>query len=440
MVHRTSKTFFLFCLFCFIFVLFFIYYSKSTTNSSLCYQSVKPLTNIWYRVPAKEDRNDNWTILVHSAFYDHRIDKVVIFIASDAANLMKEGQSKPPYTFICQMFYKNNPFTFEIVANFYTSYMLYCPLPNGIEEIPISVSVHRNDLHSNWIISVTNLRERQSNTVQAKKLAVCVGILFSYQSWIMILQFIEFHRIQGVERFYFFYSDLHWSTQEIFSYYQKFYPDLIQTLEWNPDHYTCSEDVYSCQTLRDNYCTYSTMYKFKYVAHCDIDELFTPANGTLVDLLERLDHPKRGSFIFRAKYQMLLSHDVTEWDEIGTENVSNIISNHLPLIQYNNMSTFAPIVYSPKAIAKPEMVLKRWAHYVRAHINGASPYMVKVKTEGHMRHFKVQEWWGIFARKAEEKEGIKFRVQNIWDDLNVHLLRYLVNEISKRVMEIKKIK
>jgi len=143
---------------------------------------------------------------------------------------------------------------------------------NGSLPIPNSVTVIRNDttfpLIKDWSVPIVNLEQRLKDRYingyllvsleilfehsyyfllfsqdNAKKLAMCVGILFKFQPWLTILQLIEFHRWQGAEKFYFFYRKVDSSIYDLFEYYDKHFPGLVQHNKWLPTHYACLNDV-----------------------------------------------------------------------------------------------------------------------------------------------------------------------------------------------------
>lgn len=76
----------------------------------------------------------------------------------------------------------------------------------------------------------------------ARNLALCVGIMYGFQPWLTVLQYVEFHRWQGMQKFFFFYSNMHQSIREIFDFYEKLFPGLIVPIYWMPSHYTCGPD------------------------------------------------------------------------------------------------------------------------------------------------------------------------------------------------------
>uniref|UniRef100_A0A915KJ47 Glycosyltransferase family 92 protein n=1 Tax=Romanomermis culicivorax TaxID=13658 RepID=A0A915KJ47_ROMCU len=302
---------------------------KDSENDACLGENDMPDVIQWYTVPEQYDKDDKWYLSVMSAFYDYRIGKQQQENRSLAAyQIEKNPESQPKFT--CVYFYDNLTYTATVEGYFYTSYIFYCPMFKlkrfkhakriSRDQIPEAVSLIRNDTFNeeviNWTIPVVNLYRRKIDRFSmisdqngslsipvdnARKLAICVGIMFGYQPWLTVLQFIEFHRMQGVEKFLFFYSSMHESIKEIFEWYKVNVPGLIETIYWLPPHFTCDHE-YRCQLLRDNYCSYTLMHKYKYVANSDYDELFYPAdieNKTLLDLLDEIDDETRGSFTFR---------------------------------------------------------------------------------------------------------------------------------------------
>lgn len=374
----------------------------------------------WYPVPWDATKQDKWRVEVLAAYYDYRLAKVLVLLASDAAALLEGQPTGAPFEFSCLFFYAGSPVVSETAAHFHTSYMLYCPLPNNRRYsaapagllVPSALTVLRNDsrdaIHL-WRVPVVDLQRRRTDRYSngsdsARTLALCVGIMYGFQPWLTVLQYIEFHRWQGVQKFYFFYSDIHQSMKEIFAFYEKTFPGLIVPVYWMPSHYTCDPN-YRCQILRDNFCSYSLMHKYRFVGGSDYDELFFPANAdqeSLAALLQRLDRPERGSFTFRAKYHQRLRNDTPPWENLRAGNYEQIVAHFLPLAHFSNVSSPAGHFYSPKSITKPETVVKRWIHFVHTHIRGTAIYHPE-EAEASLRHFKVRSWWGDWAAQADQE-------------------------------------
>jgi len=94
--------------------------------------------------------------------------------------------------------------------------------------------------------------------------------------------------------------------------------------------------------MRDNYCMYSLMHKYKYVSYSDFDELFFPSQietENLTSLLDRMDRPERGSFTFRPKYHTVPQNDTPHWEELNGTNFEAIVRRFIPMYYHKNIST-----------------------------------------------------------------------------------------------------
>lgn len=419
-----------------------------------------PRNLTWFMTPPNASKTDWWSVEVLAAFYDYRINKVVLFIASDAGSLLAD--KKPAlYDFWCIFLYQGSDIVSQTKATFYTSYMIYCPMPDNVHRrkqhkssdsvlIPNEVTLLRNDSmdleNLPWKIPVISLKARLANRYSnsgepkdnAKTLAVCVGIMYRFQPWLTVLEFIEYHRWQGVEKFYFFYSSIHNSTRELFDWYEQFQPGVMELFYWNPSHYTCWDD-YKCQLLRNNFCSYSLMHKYKFVGILDYDELFSPAKidqENLTSLLyRRLDNKTTGSVTFRCKYHQLLHNDTPDWENLRMDSIGNVVQEFLPLYHHVNVSTLCSRGFSPKTIIKPETVLKMWVHYVQIHTDGTDVHVPDEK-EAFLRHFKIRDWWGGWAPVGDQE--VTYQIKDPFvevGNLTLHTLNSRISDIVRRCKE-----
>jgi len=77
-----------------------------TINKNETLISDFPANLQWFMVPDRAPKTDLWTIEVLAAFYDYRIEKIVVLVASNMAELLrKHNHSK--YEFWCWSFYKS---------------------------------------------------------------------------------------------------------------------------------------------------------------------------------------------------------------------------------------------------------------------------------------------------------------------------------------------
>jgi len=58
----------------------------------------------WFMVPDRASETDLWTMEVLAAFYDYRIEKIVVLVASNMAELLRKNNHSK-YEFWCWSFY-----------------------------------------------------------------------------------------------------------------------------------------------------------------------------------------------------------------------------------------------------------------------------------------------------------------------------------------------
>ena len=120
---------------------------------------------------------------------------------------------------------------------------------------------------------------------------VCLGPLFDYKDEHAFIEFIEMHRILGVEKFASYNQSIRASMLPVLHLYSHL--NLIDLLPW-----TLPIDVakihYHAQVMMMNDCLYRYMFKSKYVAFVDTDEMIIPREDyTWTELVTRLEKDRR---------------------------------------------------------------------------------------------------------------------------------------------------
>ena len=130
-----------------------------------------------------------------------------------------------------------------------------------------------------------------SNFAMGTNFTVCLGPLFDYQDENALIEFIEMHRILGVEKFAIYNQSIRVNMLPVLQLYSHL--KLIDLLPW-----TLPIDVakihYHAQVMMMNDCLYRYMFKSKYVAFIDTDEMIIPREDyTWTELVTRLERDQR---------------------------------------------------------------------------------------------------------------------------------------------------
>lgn len=401
-----------FCILCFILHTFPLYplnfnlskdYSSPTVDlyQLQLFNEVLPPLNLKI-VPGVDNytnvinKSDESALNIISAFFDPRLSKIIVIYHPYYKNKISIYNTLNNFSF--RLFFNSGFSPMEIKGRFdgYPYPFFYCFLPNDTSEIPTYISLsstRENGSFSTDKFPVINLLERK-NTIEPKGFVMCVGILFGYQNWLTLLQYIEYHRMQGVEKFILFYNDLYWSTEIILSWYLK-NTDYVEMVRWNFSSTFCFYP-YNCQYHRDMHCMYSLMYRYKYVGFSDIDELYFSINKTLIEFLKEIDSPDLGSFTFSTKYHLTQSNDIPDWPTVGFDNISKIVNNYIPLYYYKTLLIPSYLFYAPKTIYKPETVIAGTSHNIFIHVNSSRQRYDVNSSRGFFRHFKIKSEWKLW--------------------------------------------
>ncbi|GJQ81775.1 hypothetical protein Trydic_g320 [Trypoxylus dichotomus] len=165
----------------------------------------------------------------------------------------------------------------------YSASFVLCNLGSD-QIVPTAVSVVAKvrQTPSNILAVVNNLNE----TKPASKMGVCVKALhFDYNKALQLLEFIELHRILGVDHFTFYNHTVGPQVACLLEHYIN--TGLVTLLPWQLNMISQKEIRTEGLFAALNDCLYRSMYKYSHVILIDLDEFIIPRhNDTLPQLLK----------------------------------------------------------------------------------------------------------------------------------------------------------
>ena len=262
-------------------------------------------------------------IFVFSAFYDDRMNQPFIRMIAAYKNRqdrtlfnrmnclfeinIKGGHSK---------FMSTNVTFYEMCENHRKSYggwILSCAVPEEAG-VPVSVRIYEGARYAVTLVPSTEICIiSAARNIETRPLdfGLCVPPMFGSLKPKNLIEFIEFNRLLGVEKFllYIEASDTPISTSalKILKYYESL--KVVHLIQWALpfDHQSI---WYHGQSLAINDCLYRHMKRFHHLAFTDLDEFIVPKNGvhSWSDMFEHLKadigdkFTRAGAFVFKTAY------------------------------------------------------------------------------------------------------------------------------------------
>ena len=167
---------------------------------------------------------------------------------------------------------------------------------------PLAVSLTQEKCDTaNNLITVTRKKVKQKT---ARTFTVCVSpVQNSFNDVDKLVQFIEMHRIFGAEKFVFY----NMSMGPVVRTYLEFYKQqgTVDVIPWKLPHRIDAH--YHAQLASLNDCLYRYMYRSKYIAFLDLDEILVPRAynswNKLMSTLEQIPYSaKICAFVFQCVF------------------------------------------------------------------------------------------------------------------------------------------
>ncbi|KAG8041385.1 hypothetical protein G9C98_002373 [Cotesia typhae] len=316
----------------------------------------------------------------------------------------------------------------------YSACFIICSLPNQAPSLsnskavslPESVSVvaKLRTAPANRIF-IQNRPENRPNTRQ--DLAICVKPLhYDYNRVLQLIEFIELHRILGVNHVTLYNDTVGTEADCILKDYQS--RGLVTFLSW---HHL---DMISQREIRTeglfaalNDCLYRSMYKYEYVALLDLDEFIVPRhNDTILQLIRWISsrvNPKTSSaFSFQNAFFYL------QWPDDPWVTVSKTPTEAglITLRKTRRKSKLHPHKQRSKYICKPRDIIEAGNHFVWEFLAGHGTLNVPADA-AILHHYRVCEFGGNDCIKTPsiiDRTAYKYRdklaedVDKIWTELN----------------------
>ncbi|XP_023248024.1 beta-1,4-galactosyltransferase galt-1-like isoform X2 [Copidosoma floridanum] len=157
-------------------------------------------------------------------------------------------------------------------------------------------------------------------------MAACVPSLHhGYANHAGLVEFVEFYRSMGVDRFTFYNASVSPRVSRVLEWYAR--KNLASVVQWKlPGVYKFERNLrYNGIFAALNDCLYRNMYTFTYVVNVDLDEFIIPRKQEnfrqMMDYLDpNSDLSSRAAFVFRNVFFYLMYDDDPDWPKLTLES------------------------------------------------------------------------------------------------------------------------
>ncbi|UXI14530.1 collagen alpha-1(XV) chain-like [Sarcoptes scabiei] len=223
---------------------------------------------------------------------------------------------------------------------------------------------------SRLFIHSMRIEIREPNREQKHHLAVCVKPLhYHWDKSLNLIEFIEFKRLLGVERFYFYNHTVGFDVDQTLRLYRKFEPRLIEIIPWwlpiKSQTEIRTEGIFA--SLND--CLYRAKQEgFDLIMFIDLDEFIIPnQHQTLIEMIESVEkfYPEKiGAFSFRNGF-FYLQFPSDRMESILDENNRKQLASKLVVLSKTLRKSELNIhKQRSKCIVKAEFTIEMGNHFV----------------------------------------------------------------------------
>ena len=195
----------------------------------------------------------------------------------------------------------------ENLNSVYGGYILSCPLHDvRLDDVCFVKISLRQQVESSSSSSITLPVLTWDHDQFEGDFAICVPPLFGNLEPINLVEFVEMHRILGVEQVFFYdykgtdeISSTNSAIRQVVDYYVR--KGTVTSYEWSlplPLNFI----RYYGQLLTVHHCMFTNVLRYKYIAFLDLDEFIMPRNKLVswYDIINEIDDGSYSGFRFKS--------------------------------------------------------------------------------------------------------------------------------------------
>ena len=225
---------------------------------------------------------------------------------------------------------------------------------------------------------------------------VCLGPLYDYKDENVLTEFIEMHRILGVEKFAIYNQSIKANMLPVLQLYSKL--ELIDLLPLTLP--IGDVDIYyHAQVMMMNDCLYRYMFRSKYIAFVDSDEMIIPRKDyTWTELVTRLERQQQQrnistcGFLFQCMIFNTVLPDDEETQSAGFKYFNSDAFKATSLMKTKREEYIRRPPRRSKVIVSPRLVEFMFTHYVFSAIGDSVQYYVPHQVAA-LHHYRGWPKW-----------------------------------------------
>ncbi|XP_050420849.1 glycosyltransferase family 92 protein C33H5.2-like isoform X2 [Adelges cooleyi] len=351
------------------------------------HNGIIPKDAVWQTV-----QSTKYKFFIYSAYLDLRIKSV-----GPLVRLIGATKTRRPDTVWCRLWYSNRSKTVSAIVKTirenwnlkYSAVFVLCKLPqDGTYPLSVSIVSHVKDSITNRVHVQVPKPSRKFKT----EIEICIKPLhYYYDKAVQLMEFVELNSLLGVGHFTLYKNTIGPNVECILDRYKK--DNLVSILPWQIDMVSKKEIRTEGMFAALNDCLYRNMYKSKYVAFLDIDEIIMPKqNNTLIQFISRLNmYQTPAAYSFRnAFFYMQWADD----DSLQTEQ-NSFQSNLIVLRKTRRKTKIHPHKQRSKYICDPRKVVEVGNHFVWEFLSSGHDGTNYIPAElALLHHYRVCEYGG----------------------------------------------
>ncbi|WKX94640.1 hypothetical protein Q1695_011706 [Nippostrongylus brasiliensis] len=300
----------------------------------------------------------------------------------------------------------------------FPEFTVHCPASNKAKFVALTLNdddhVDQRDMHQ---IDTANDDSRSF-------FSVCLAPLWGDSpKWLMLAEFVEYYRLQGVEKFYVYKQNADNLTEALLEDYVS--NGVVEVVDV-PDTTNCLKRHRCRHEVQLQDCVYRLRGRTEWVATVDLDERIFISNGTSIkDYIGSITSEEIGELRFRCRWVLRMRETAVnpaEWRLYGSP---------IPMAEWHNTSHVAPLNHTTKSIVRPTKVESMGVHQVIRFSPGASVLLVSPE-DAVVRHYRNVAGWTFFLKEAETFGS--FELTNIASNL-LETLQNRVDKLISRLFE-----
>lgn len=339
-------------------------------------------------------------IFLYSAYLDNRLAVPVVRVIGAYASVSGAQVS-------CRLEYANGDANVVIAAQKtinenwklkYGAAFFSCPYSDDAENPPpIRVRLKETyELQWSPSISVWPLETRPGEATG--RFAVCVKPLhYEYDRASWLAEFVEFHRIVGVDRFFFYNHSIGTNVERLLQVYIK--KGVVTSLPWNLDIKSQKEIRTEGLFAALNDCVYRSINHFDYVLVLDLDEFAVPRkDDTLPAMVTRLKRlaPRTMSYVLLNSFFYLYWENDTAAYGALPETTPLEIPYLLTQFKTRRSRKVFRVGSRSKYIVRPVAAVEVGNHVVWRYLGGRHQATQRVAPEDALlHHYRICEFGGF---------------------------------------------